>query len=86
MGLRSLEIFFTLKVRPHQTPRRALKKGYAVLFIIARVHCKLRRAGPRHEIKAGKSLSFTAPRFFSVALWPITLAKRVMCRKKTYHA
>ena len=46
------------------------------------LNCKLRRAVSRREMKAGESLSFTATRFFGVALWPITIARRVTCRKK----
>ena len=34
-------------------------------------------------MKAGKSLSFTAPHLLGVAPWPITIARRVTCCEKT---
>ena len=55
-------------VRPHRTPCRAarrVKKTWALLFIIAvaTLEAAPRCAAPLREMKAGESLSFTAPRF-----------------------
>ena len=65
-NLTSTDVTFcrTFKVRPHRTPRRALKKINCTVFHSrGYTACKLRRAALRREMKAGKSLSFPAQRF-----------------------
>ena len=84
-------------LQPHQMPRRgalhraAKKINHCLLLQGLLASCAaLHRGVPRREIKAGESLSFTAPHFFGVALWPIIIVRRVMHnqhpKKQDFHA
>ena len=72
----------SIKAQPHQTQRRAFKNDKLFCLSLQGLHCKLCRAALRREIKAVKNLTFMSPRFFGLVLWPITIARRVTCRKK----
>ena len=79
----------TKATAPPNAAQRRKKTHKLYCLSLQGLHCELRRAAPRcavprREMKSGKSLYFTTPHFFGVALWPIKIARRVTCRKNNH--